>query len=64
MRWDGKPLLLSSRAVDDLGSVQPTIDEETSKQGVESIYHRNAMVTWEVTSKGEVNNVHIRKHKA
>ena len=64
MRWDGKPLLLSSRAVDDLGSVQPTIDEETSKQGVESIYHRNGIVTWEVTSKGEVNNVHIRKHKA
>ena len=64
MRWDGKPLLLSSRAVDDLGSVQPTIDEETSKQGVESIYHRNGIVTWEVTSKGEVNNVHIRKHNA
>ncbi len=64
MRWDGKPILLSSRAVDDLGSVQPTIDQETSKQGVESVYHRNANVTWEVTEKGEVNNVHIRKHKA
>jgi len=64
MRWDGNPLFLSSRAVDDTGSVQPTIDEETSKQGVESVYHRNAIVTWEVTSKGEVNNVHIRKHHA
>ena len=64
MRWDGKPLLLSSRAVDDLGSVQPTIDQETSKQGVESVYHRNANVTWEVTSTGKVNNVHIRKHHA
>ena len=63
-KWDGKPLLLASRASDDAGSVQPTIDEETIKQGVESVYHRNAIVTWEVTSKGEVNNVHIRKHKA
>ncbi|MEA3315208.1 MAG: sulfite dehydrogenase [Campylobacterota bacterium] len=61
-KWDGKPLLLSSRAVDDTGNVQPTIDQETSKVGVESVYHRNAITTWEVTSKGEVNNVHIRKH--
>ncbi|MCD4759197.1 MAG: sulfite dehydrogenase [Arcobacteraceae bacterium] len=63
-RWEGKPLLLSSRATDDLNNTQPTIDQETSKQGVESVYHRNGNVTWEVTTKGEVNNVHIRKHKA
>ncbi len=61
-KWDGKPILLSSRAVDDTGTVQPTIDQETSKVGVESVYHRNGIQTWEVTSKGEVNNVHIRKH--
>jgi sulfane dehydrogenase subunit SoxC len=64
MKWDGKPLLLSSRATDDTGNVQPTIDQETSVVGVESVYHRNGIVTWEVNSKGEVNNVHIRKHKA
>lgn len=64
MKWEGKPLLLSSRAVDDTGNVQPTIDQETSVVGVESIYHRNAIVTWEVKSNGEVNNVHIRKHNA
>lgn len=63
-RYEGKPLLLASRAVDDAGNVQPTIDEETSKVGVESVYHRNAITTWEVTTKGEVNNVHIRKHNA
>ena len=61
-KWDGKPILLASRAVDDMGNVQPTIDQETSKVGVESVYHRNAIMTWEVTAKGEVNNVHIRKH--
>jgi sulfane dehydrogenase subunit SoxC len=63
-KWDGKPLLLASRAVDDMTNIQPTIDEETSAVGVESVYHRNAIVTWEITEKGECNNVHIRKHKA
>ena len=64
MKWDGKPLLLSSRATDDIDNVQPTIDQETTAMGVESVYHRNAIVTWEVNNKGEVNNVHIRKHNA
>jgi len=59
-KWDGKPLLLSSRAYDEVGNVQPTIDQEVKKMGVENIYHRNAIVTWEVKANGEVNNVHIR----
>ena len=59
-KWDGKPILLSSRATDDTGNTQPTIDQEVKKMGVEAIYHRNALVTWEVKSNGEVNNVHIR----
>jgi len=63
IKWKGKPLLLASRATDDVGHTQPTIDEETSKVGVESVYHRNAIVTWEITKKGECNNVQIRKHK-
>ena len=59
-KWDGKPILLSSRATDDTGNTQPTIDQEVKVMGVEAIYHRNAIVTWEVKSNGEVNNVHIR----
>jgi len=59
-KWDGKPLLLSSRAYDEVGNVQPTIDQEVGKMGVENIYHRNAIVTWEVKANGEVNNVQIR----
>ncbi|MBD3793395.1 MAG: sulfite dehydrogenase [Campylobacterales bacterium] len=60
-RYEGKPLLLASRAVDDSGHVQPTIDQETAVVGVEAVYHRNSICTWEVTDKGVVNNVHIRK---
>ncbi len=56
----GEVLLLTSRAMDDAGYIQPTIDEEVSIMGVESIYHRNAVETWEVTAEGKVNHVQIR----
>lgn len=56
----GEVLYLTSRAMDDAGYIQPNIDEETSVMGVESVYHRNAVETWEVTKNGEVNHVQIR----
>ena len=56
----GEKLLLTSRAMDDAGFIQPTVDQETSVMGVESVYHRNAVETWEVTENGEVNHVQIR----
>ncbi|PID47835.1 MAG: sulfite dehydrogenase [Proteobacteria bacterium] len=56
----GEVLLLTSRAMDDAGYIQPTIDEETSVVGVEGVYHRNAVETWEVTKTGEVNHVQVR----
>ena len=56
----GEKLLLTSRAMDDAGYIQPTIDQETSVMGVESVYHRNAVETWEVTAEGKVNHVQIR----
>jgi len=62
-KWDGKPIVLGSRAYDDAGFVQPTITEEVSRVGVEGIYHRNAIVTWEVKANGEVHNVQVRDYK-
>ncbi len=59
-KYEGKKLLLTSRAIDDAGYIQPTIDQETSVMGVESVYHRNAVETWEVTTDGKVNHVQIR----
>ncbi len=58
---NGKQLLLTSRAVDDAGYVQPTVQQEVDMMGVESVYHRNGIETWEVNEKGEVNHVQIRK---
>ncbi|MEA3552782.1 MAG: sulfite dehydrogenase [Campylobacterota bacterium] len=71
----GQRLLLTSRATDDAGFVQPTVDQEvfgygvkkenygkdkSKGMGVESVYHRNAVETWEVAPNGEVNHVQIR----
>jgi len=56
----GQELLLTSRAIDDAGYIQPTIDQEVSVMGVEAVYHRNAVETWEVTKEGKVNHVQIR----
>lgn len=56
----GEKLLLTSRAIDDAGYIQPTIDQEVGIMGVEAVYHRNAVETWEVTEEGKVNHVQIR----
>ena len=56
----GEVLQLTSRAMDDAGYIQPTIDQETLAVGVEGVYHRNAVETWEVGADGKVNHVMIR----
>jgi len=63
-RWTGKEIYVASRSYDDSGNVQPTIDQETAAVGVESVYHRNPIITWQITPEGKVNNVHFRKFKA
>ncbi|MHA1523660.1 MAG: sulfite dehydrogenase [Alphaproteobacteria bacterium] len=57
--WDGDPLLLQSRAIDETGYVQPTKDALRAQRGENSIYHNNGIHTWLVTGKGEVENVEI-----
>lgn len=58
-KWDGQPWLLQARAVDDTGYVQPTLKQLREARGVESIYHKNAIHTWQVLNTGEVKNVQI-----
>jgi len=57
--WDGKPLLLQSRAHDTTGYVQPTKDALRKIRGEVSNYHNNGIQTWAVDSEGEVENVEI-----
>ena len=58
-KWDGRPLLLQSRSVDETGYVQPTLAQLRKVRGVESIYHKNSIHTWKVKSNGEVTNVQL-----
>ncbi len=57
--WDGAPTLVQSRAIDETGYVQPTIEQLRTARGVNSIYHKNAQQTWRVNPDGTVNNVQI-----
>ena len=57
--WDGRPLLLQSRAHDSTGYVQPTKDQLREVRGKNSIYHNNAIQTWAVNEQGVAENVEI-----
>ncbi len=58
-RWKGESALLQSRAIDDTGYVQPTREQLIDVRGTNYVYHLNAIQTWEVSSNGEVSNVHV-----
>lgn len=57
--WDGRELMVQSRAMDDTGYVQPTKDELRKVRGLNSIYHNNGIQTWLVRSNGETENVEV-----
>ncbi|MCI4662032.1 MAG: sulfite dehydrogenase [Neomegalonema sp.] len=57
--WDGKPMLIQSRAHDSTGYVQPTKDALRKVRGESSIYHNNGIQTWAVNANGEAENVEI-----
>jgi sulfane dehydrogenase subunit SoxC len=57
--WDGSPLYLQSRAIDENGYVQPTKDALRAARGDNSIYHNNGIQTWYLKSNGEAENVEV-----
>lgn len=57
--WDGRPLFLQSRAIDQTGYVQPTKAALRTSRGENSIYHNNGIQTWAVNADGGVENVEI-----
>jgi sulfane dehydrogenase subunit SoxC len=60
--WGGKEAVLQSRCVDDTGYVQPTLGQVIALRGLDgplgSIYHLNAIQSWQVATDGKVSNVH------
>ena len=53
-RWDGKPTVLMSRAVDETGSAQPTLAEFKAKRGPGTDYHFNYIRSWVIGGDGQV----------
>ena len=57
--WKGQELLIQSRALDQTGYVQPTYDQLRGVRGVNSVYHNNAIHTWQILKSGEVQSVQL-----
>ena len=57
--WDGREMLVQSRAIDERGNVQPTKDALRAARGENSIYHNNGIQTWHVKPDGTADNVEI-----
>jgi sulfane dehydrogenase subunit SoxC len=58
-RWDGKPAVLMSRALDESGTMQPSRDALLGKRGAAYRYHYHAVQSWAVSAAGEVRNVYV-----
>ena len=56
-RWDGGPAVLMSRATDETGYVQPTVQAFRATRGLGADYHFNAIRAWRVHPDGAVTFV-------
>jgi sulfane dehydrogenase subunit SoxC len=61
--WDGRAAVLQSRAQDETGYIQPTLQDLIDARSLDggkfgSIYHLNAIQSWAVAGDGSVTNVH------
>ena len=61
-RWNGRQAILQSRCTDETGYVQPTLGQLIDVRGLNgptgSVYHLNAIQSWQVATDGKVSNVH------
>jgi len=54
--WNGEPTVIMSRAIDETGYVQPTLEQILKARGRSFQYHNNAIQPWQIESSGEVKN--------
>lgn len=58
--WNGEATVIQSRATDETGYVQPTLEALVAVRGVNNTYHNNAITPWRVAANGEVTNARIK----
>ena len=54
--WSGAEAILTSRATDETGYVQPSRQDLVSVRGTGSIYHYNGQQNWRVAADGTISN--------
>lgn len=54
--WNGEPAVIMSRATDETGYVQPTLEQIIEARGRRFQYHNNAIQPWQIAASGEVSN--------
>ena len=52
--WSGRETLILSRATDETGYVQPTVQQLWEARGPRTSYHQNHQRAWKIASTGEV----------
>lgn len=52
--WNGRETLLLSRATDETGYVQPTVEQLWEARGPRTSYHQNHQRAWKIAPTGEV----------
>ncbi len=52
--WDGKETVILSRATDETGYVQPTLDQLIEARGTRTSYHQNHQRAWRIAEDGTV----------
>ncbi|MEO6986540.1 MAG: sulfite dehydrogenase [Paralcaligenes sp.] len=57
--WNGEAAVIQSRATDETGYVQPTLEALVAVRGVNGVYHNNAMTAWRIAENGEVTNARL-----
>jgi sulfane dehydrogenase subunit SoxC len=55
--WDGSAATIISRATDESGYVQPTVEDLIPIRGIKSDYHNNCQKSWTIATDGSVRNV-------
>ncbi len=56
--WDGSPLILKSRAIDETGYQQPERATLIAERGRHGYFHYNAIVSWAVAADGSISHVY------
>ena len=57
-QWNGNKTVIKSRAIDETGYVQPERKELVEQRGRHGYFHYNAIVSWEISTRGSIRHVY------